>query len=149
MSLCVLNNLPFVNINCVSLNSPCTNHLIIDKIVHHIKTKEDLRKKTGEDGLVVVAFYSTWCGGCEKDAPKIEMMARNDGQLPLDFTDVIFTKVDVEENEDIANEYNIKAMPTYILIKKGVNVGDLVGSNQEKKLIELIHKHRGKNISLE
>ena len=58
-----------------------------------------------------------------------------------EFSDVIFTKVDVEENEETAHEYNILAMPTFILFKDGEIVDDVVGGNVEK-LEELIYKHK-------
>ena len=89
----------------------------------------------------MVIFYSTWCGACKQIAPKIESMTN--GQ----FADVIFTKVDVEENEDTAREYNIEAMPTFILFKDGEKVDDVVGGNMEL-LKERIYKHKSRNISL-
>jgi thioredoxin 1 len=63
----------------------------------------------------VVDFYATWCGPCKQIAPKLEEMA----QL---FTDVIFLKVDVDENEEVASEYAISCMPTFMFFKNGGKV---------------------------
>ena len=51
------------------------------------------------------------CGPCKVIAPQIEAMSKGE------FSSVVFLKVDVDENEDAAQEYNITAMPTFIFIK--------------------------------
>ena len=51
-------------------------------------------------------------------SPKIEAMA---GEM----SNVVFLKVDVDEAEDVAQEYNISAMPTFIFLKNGQKVKDL------------------------
>ena len=48
-------------------------------------------------------------------SPKIEAMA---GEM----SNVVFLKVDVDEAEDVAQEYNISAMPTFIFLKNGTKV---------------------------
>merc|ERR1712224_793749 len=62
--------------------------------------------------LVVVDFHATWCGPCKMIAPHIVEM---DGKMD----NVVFLKVDVDEAEDVAAEYNISAMPTFVFIKDG------------------------------
>ena len=54
---------------------------------------------------------------------------------------VVFLKVDVDEAEDVAGEYNISAMPTFKFFKGGKEVDELVGANAEK-LKEIINKHK-------
>ena len=68
--------------------------------------------------LVVIDFFATWCGPCKMISPKIEAMA---GEM----SNVVFLKVDVDEAEDVAQEYNISAMPTFIFLKNGQKVKDL------------------------
>ena len=55
------------------------------------------------------------CGPCKVIAPQIESMS---GEM----SNVVFLKVDVDENEDAAQEYNISAMPTFIFVKKEAKV---------------------------
>lgn len=83
--------------------------------------------------LVVIDFYATWCGPCKMIAPKIDTMAV---QLK---DEVVFLKVDVDETDDIAAEYSIEAMPTFILIKNKNVVEKFSGAN-EAKLKELIDR---------
>ena len=68
--------------------------------------------------LVVIDFFATWCGPCKMISPKIEAMA---GEM----SNVVFLKVDVDEAEDVAQEYNISAMPTFVFLKNGQKVKDL------------------------
>ncbi|GJS89450.1 thioredoxin-like protein CXXS1, partial [Tanacetum coccineum] len=59
-------------------------------------------------------------------------------EFASDFQDITFLTVDVDDLKDIASKYEVKAMPTFLLIKEGVVVGRLVGANPEeiKKRIE-------------
>ena len=59
------------------------------------------------------------------------------GEMP----EVVFLKVDVDENEDAAQEYNISAMPTFIFIKKEAKVADMMGANADK-LKALVAQHK-------
>jgi len=67
-------------------------------------------------------------------APKLEEMA---GVM----TDVKFMKIDMEENEDLATQYGISCMPTFIFFKNGEKVDEFSGPNIEK-LKELISLHK-------
>ena len=102
--------------------------------------QDDFNKQLTEAGgkLVVVDFYATWCGPCKQIAPKIEVQKHwiNNKALEVDayiihiwwqvmskeFTDVVFIKVDVDECEDVASEYNISCMPTFLFLKSGSKV---------------------------
>ena len=83
--------------------------------------------------LVVIDFFATWCGPCKMIAPKIDVMA---SQLK---DEVVFLKVDVDETDDIAAEYQIEAMPTFVLIKNKQVVEKFSGAN-EGKLKETIDR---------
>jgi len=83
--------------------------------------------------LVVVDFFAEWCGPCKMIAPKIE-------ELSSQKSDVVFVKVDVDENEEAAAQYNISAMPTFIFIKNKEKIDEMMGANYEK-LKEMVEKH--------
>merc|ERR1712088_675527 len=97
------------------------------KMVKQCTTLADLKEelKNAGDKLVVIDFFATWCGPCKVIAPQIETMS---GEM----ADVVFLKVDVDENEDAAQEYNISAMPTFIFVKKEAKVADMMGANADK-----------------
>ena len=107
--------------------------------VTKIDTKAQFEKAITEHGnkLVVVDFTAQWCGPCQMIKPKFEAMSN-------EFTDVVFLKVDVDENDETAEAYKIQAMPTFIFFRGGAQLKDpqpLRGAN-EAKLRELIEKHK-------
>ena len=77
-------------------------------------------------GLVVVDFYTTWCGPCIKFAPEFEQMAK-------DFPGITFLKVDAEaiEHEDCEN---IKSVPTFKIFLNGLLKREFSGVDKEKIL---------------
>jgi len=92
--------------------------------VNQVKKTEFHEEVKAAKGLVVVDFFATWCGPCRQIAPKIEKLSEQ-------LSDVVFLKVDVDEDEDLAQEYEIQAMPTFFFIKNGVKVGSVTGANME------------------
>ncbi|KAL6438724.1 hypothetical protein ACFW04_004607 [Cataglyphis niger] len=97
---------------------------------------DDLKSKLKEAGtsLVVIDFFAVWCGPCKMIGPLIE-------ELSKEMQDVIFLKVDVDECEDIAAEYEITSMPTFIFIKEGKVLETFSGANYDK-LKNTIEKHK-------
>eukprot|EP00088_Acartia_fossae_P041647 TRINITY_DN43564_c0_g1_i1.p1 TRINITY_DN43564_c0_g1~~TRINITY_DN43564_c0_g1_i1.p1 ORF type:complete len:106 (-),score=33.99 TRINITY_DN43564_c0_g1_i1:265-582(-) len=96
-------------------------------MVYAVKDLDDFNNQLASAGgkLVVVDFFATWCGPCKMISPHLEEMDKT-------MDDVVFLKVDVDECEDIAQEYKITAMPTFIFIKNKSKVADLTGANVEK-----------------
>ena len=92
----------------------------------------DLLSEVGE-GLVVVDFYATWCGPCKIIGPKFVKMQE-------DFPNATLVKIDVEANEETAEEYEIESMPHFLMFLNGEKVDEMIGSNAVK-LKETIEKH--------
>ncbi|KAG6601401.1 Thioredoxin H2 [Cucurbita argyrosperma subsp. argyrosperma] len=74
--------------------------------------------------LMVIDFTAAWCGPCRQMEPTIKEFASR-------FKDVEFVKIDVDELMDVAKEYGVDAMPTFILIKKGKVVDKVVGARKD------------------
>ncbi|KAG8230546.1 hypothetical protein J437_LFUL008369 [Ladona fulva] len=98
-------------------------------MAHHVQNKEDLEAKLTEagDNLVVIDFSATWCGPCRMIGPVFESMASE-----MQFSNVVFLKVDVDECDDIAAEYEISAMPTFVFLRKSQKVSTFSGANADK-----------------
>jgi thioredoxin 1 len=91
--------------------------------------------RAGSEGkLVVIDFSATWCGPCRIIAPLFK-------ELSESIEDVVFVKIDVDENPDTAAKYNVSAMPTFVFLKGGAVVDRLMGANPAR-LQELIDEHK-------
>lgn len=84
--------------------------------------------------LVVIDFFATWCGPCKVIAPRVE-------ELSKEMDDVVFLSVDVDESDDIVNEYNISTMPTFVFIREGKVLESFSGASYDK-LKSTILKHK-------
>lgn len=80
---------------------------------------------------VLVDFYADWCGPCNAMAPVIEELAKElEGKVKVG-------KINVDENPDIAVEYNVMSIPTLIVLKNGKEEKRLVGLRNKEELINL------------
>ncbi|KAL3723237.1 hypothetical protein ACJRO7_035423 [Eucalyptus globulus] len=84
--------------------------------------------------LMLIDFTASWCGPCKRMQPVVDAMASK-------FTDVEFVKIDVDELSDVAQEFGVQAMPTFVLVKKGKEVDRLLGASKDE-LERKIQKHR-------
>ena len=91
----------------------------------HMRARRPDQRRPFSQVPVVVDFTATWCGPCQRIAPKfVEFAAK--------YTDCVFVKVDVDENEETAQACGISAMPTFQCWKGGKKVDELVGASNEK-----------------
>ena len=78
----------------------------------------------------VIDFWATWCGPCRMLAPIIAELAKEyEGKI-------VVGKCDVEENEDLAQEFAIRNIPTVLFFKGGEIVDKVVGAVSKTKLDE-------------
>ena len=82
-----------------------------------------------KEGLVVVDFYAEWCSPCRKLGELLE-------HLQLNFSNVKFAKVNIENCAEITTEFGVRSLPTLILFKDGVKVDRVEGLLPECKLVD-------------
>ncbi|WHQ37333.1 thioredoxin [Spiroplasma sp. SV19] len=80
--------------------------------VNEIKTVNDFEKAIADSKLTLVDFYADWCGPCKMIAPVISELAKDRG-------DVNFIKINVDELQDLAQNYGILSIPTLITFQNG------------------------------
>ena len=75
------------------------------------KNIEDVLK---EKSVTVLDFWASWCGPCKMLGPVIDTLSTE-----YDGKDVSIGKVNVEENQTLAQKYAVRGIPTVIIIKNG------------------------------
>ncbi|KXN93122.1 Thioredoxin, partial [Leucoagaricus sp. SymC.cos] len=81
---------------------------------------------------IVVDFWAEWCGPCRLISPTYESIAKKAG------ANVGFYKVDVDTQSEISEEVGIRAMPTFIVFRKGEKKHELVGASPPRLEVSLI-----------
>lgn len=102
--------------------------------IAHI-TDSDFEKEVLQySGVVLVDFWAPWCGPCRMLEPVIENVANMK-------KDVKICKVNVDENREYAEKYNVMGIPNIFIFKDGNAVENLVGFQSIDSYIEAIEKH--------
>ena len=88
-----------------------------------------------KDTLVVIDFWATWCGPCQKIGPVIEELAQEyEGKA-------IIVKCDVDGNSDVVAQFRVRNVPTVVFLKNGELLDKLVGANPKSAFVEKIEKY--------
>ncbi len=85
--------------------------------------------------LVVVDCWAPWCGPCQMVAPVIEEMARDYAGR------ILFGKLNVDENREVATQYQIMGIPTLLVFKNGKLVDRIVGAMPRQILEPKIRRY--------
>jgi thioredoxin 1 len=96
--------------------------------VKHITQGEFADEVTRCAQPVVVDFYATWCGPCRQLSPMLDRVAGG-------FTGKIkFVKVNVDESPELAQNFQVQAIPTVLLFKDGKLADRIAGAPMEAEL---------------
>ena len=84
------------------------------------------------DKPVIVDFFADWCGPCKMIAPVLEKLSEEYEN------EIMFCKVNVDENSDIAARFSVQNIPTFISFKNGQLYNTMVGAGSKNKILELV-----------
>ncbi len=85
------------------------------------------------DRKVLVDFYADWCGPCKMLAPIVEEVASEHEELKV-------VRINIDNEESIAMDYQIMSIPTLVLIKDGKEVDRVIGYVQKKVIETMIER---------
>jgi len=88
-----------------------------------------------EDQAVLIDFFATWCGPCKMMPPILDQVKKNLGsQLRI-------LKIDVDKNPKVAEQYQVRGVPTLILFKAGKILWRQSGVQDASTLIQIVKQH--------
>jgi thioredoxin 1 len=86
------------------------------------------------DMPVLVDFWATWCAPCRAIAPSVEELAKTyDGKVKVG-------KLNIDEQQGVAQQYGIRSIPTLLVFKGGKVVGQIVGAVPKNKIEDALKK---------
>ena len=98
------------------------------------KINSDQMNEVTSSKLAVIDFSATWCNPCRMLAPVLE-------EVSEELSDVDFFNMDVDDNQDIAQQYSIASIPAILVFKNGEVADQTVGFQPKQALIDFINKN--------
>ena len=95
-------------------------------------TSENFKQEVGEARVpVLVDFWASWCGPCKMMGPVVEQIAEDMGDSAR------VCKINIDEQPELASQYNVMSIPTFILFKEGKEVNRTIGAMPKEELARL------------
>ncbi len=96
-------------------------------------TTENFNDKVASSDIAIIDFWAPWCGPCKQFGPIFEKVAGN-------HPDILFGKVNTEEEQQIAQFFQIQSIPTVMIIREGIVLFQQPGMLPEEALEDLIRQ---------
>ena len=104
-------------------------------IKNKMEMKENFKDIIKSKQPVLVDFYADWCAPCRTQAPILKELADEvRGKARV-------IKIDVDKNQPIAQQYQVRSIPTLILFKNGQTVWQQSGVATKQQLLSIINQH--------
>ncbi|MCT4353519.1 thioredoxin [Streptomyces sp. Je 1-79] len=98
-------------------------------------TKDNFDQIVSDNGFVLIDFWASWCGPCRQFAPVFEAASQR-------HEDLVFAKVDTEAQQELAAAFEIRSIPTLMIVRDNVAVFAQPGALPEAALEDVIGQAR-------
>jgi thioredoxin 1 len=96
-------------------------------------TSENFNDTIHNNNIVIIDFWAEWCGPCKSFAPTFEASSEN-------HTDVVFAKVNTEEQTELAQACQIRSIPTLMLFREQILLFNQAGALAPSQLEDILGK---------
>jgi len=97
--------------------------------------KDNFDEIVGKNNFVIVDFWAAWCGPCQSFGPVFEQVSER-------HEDIVFGKVNTEEEQELAAHFQVRSIPTLMILRDQIVVYAQPGALQSSQLEQLIEKAR-------
>ncbi|HAO31195.1 MAG TPA: thioredoxin [Treponema sp.] len=97
-------------------------------------TEQNFKTEVLESSIpVLVDFWASWCGPCQMMGPVVDQLSNElEGKVKV-------CKVNVDENPNLAQKYDVMSIPNFILFKNGAVAGQQIGGVPKETLLNLVN----------
>lgn len=99
--------------------------------VLQVTTKNFEEEVLKSEKPVLIDFYADWCGPCKMLSPIIDEIAHETEEIKV-------VKINIDQNRDLALDYDVMSIPTVVCIKNGKEVDRIVGLADKSEILNLI-----------
>ncbi len=94
-------------------------------------TADNFNETVEKNEIVIIDFWAEWCGPCKAFGPVFEKVAEEN-------TDITFAKVNTEVQQELSGHFQIRSIPTLMILKEKIVVFNQAGALPENGLKDLI-----------
>ena len=102
-------------------------------------TQANFEQTLKENETVIIDFWAPWCGPCQSYGPVFEKTSEK-------FDDVVFAKINTEEEQELAGYFQIRSIPTTVILRDGVGVFQQSGSLPEEAIVDILGQVKSLNM---
>ena len=96
-------------------------------------TKENFNDTIEKNDMVIVDFWAPWCGPCRMFAPTFEAVSEN-------YPNVVFAKLNTEDQQELAASFNIRSIPTLMVFREKVIIFSQAGMLPKAGFEQVVQK---------